>query len=416
MFNISPFLLGLVCDDCGRVFTPGPALLTCPSCGGLLDAGYDLEAIRKSLDLNVLLRRKADVWRWKEFLPLADEADMVRIGSGGSPLIACRQLADWVGVRELWVKYEGMQPTASLKDRSFAVAVSTAKLLGVRQAITYSSGNAAISLAAHASHAGMAGLILVNAWADAAKLGVLNQFAWPIVKIDWTDFAEVESLLSRAVEELGLYSFVNFQNPWRHEAYQTYAFENWLDLGHRTPDHEIHPIGTGGGIFGSWKGWKALRSIGLVSRLPRMHGTQPAVAAAVATAFDAGRSAATPEGNPRDTIAEAIANNIPLGQGRRPLKVAYDSGGTIQAIPEPAIMPALYKLAEEGICAEPAGSTTVAAAKQMAERGIISSQDTVVCTVTASGYKQPYAAAPRPMPVIRPAIGELKKIMERYDQ
>ncbi len=413
MFNLSPYLTGLACDDCGQLWSPGPALLTCPSCGGLLDAKYDLDVIRQVLDLDSILKRKADVWRWKEFLPVHDEADMVRIGSGGSPLIRCRRLAHWAGVKELWVKYEGMQPTASLKDRSFAVAVSTAKRMGVRQAITYSSGNAAISLAAHAAHAGLTCLILVNAWADPAKLGVLNQFSWPIVKIDWTDFTEVESLLAKAVEELGVYSFVNFQNPWRHEAYQTYAFENWIDLDRQAPDHEIHPIGTGGGIFGSWKGWNALRSVGYTSRLPHLHGTQPAVASAVATAFDAGLREATPGGDPRNTIAEAIANNIPLGKGKRPLKVAYESGGSIQAISEEAIMEALYKLGEEGICAEPAGSTTVAAARQMVQHGIIKSSEVVVCTVTASGYKQPYVATARPMPTIHPTIDELKKVLQR---
>lgn len=412
--NLSPYFKFLQCDECGKTFMPDLQILTCPNCRGLLDSKYDLGEIAKTINLGKILERKADVWRWKEFLPIADITEVVKIGSGGSPLIACRKLAEWIGVKELWVKYEGMQPTASLKDRSFAVAVSTAKMLGVQRAITYSSGNAAVSLAAHASATDMTGFILVNAWADLAKLGVLNQFNWPVIKLNWTKFSEVEDMLNLAVTELGLYSFVNFLNPWRHEAYQTYAFENWLDIGRHTPDHEIHPIGTGGGIYGSWKGWNALQQIGFINKLPKMHGTQPALACAVVEAYEKGEKEAKPSGKPKETMAEAIANDIPIGKGKRPLKVVYESGGSLQAVSESSMLEAIYKLGSEGICAEPSGATSVAAGKQMVEKGIISRHETVVCTVTASGYKQPYAVAAKPMPEIGPTITELKNLLSQY--
>jgi len=412
--NLSPYFKFLQCDDCGKTFMPELSLSTCPHCRGLLDSKYDLSEIKKTIRLENILERKADVWRWKEFLPIADVTHAVRIGSGGSPLIACRKLAEWVGVKELWVKYEGMQPTASLKDRSFAVAVSVAKMLGVQRAITYSSGNAAVSLAAHASAAGMTGFILVNAWADLAKLGVLNQFSWPVIKLNWTNFSEVEDMLNLAAVELGLYSFVNFLNPWRHEAYQTYAFENWIDMGRRTPDHEIHPVGTGGGVMGSWKGWNALQKTGFIDKLPKMHGAQPALACAVVKAYENGEKEATPSGKPKETMAEAIANDIPVAKGKRPLKAVYESGGSMQAISEASMTEAIYRLGAEGICAEPSGATSAAAAKQMREKGIISPHETLVCTVTASGYKQPFATTAKPMPEIDASLADLKNLLSHY--
>jgi threonine synthase len=166
---IMPFATELVCDSCGVTFSTDQPILLCGRCGGLLDAHYDYAAIKSALRLDDILRRRPTVWRWREFLPVREEHHQVDIGAGGSPLIPCPHLAEWVGAARLYVKYDGMQPTASLKDRSFAVAVSKAAELGVRDVITYSSGNAAASLAAHVGRAGMKGLILVNAWTEDVK-------------------------------------------------------------------------------------------------------------------------------------------------------------------------------------------------------------------------------------------------------
>src|SRR5689334_1996170 len=163
------FVRELVCDRCHATYSADEPVLLCPGCGGVLDPRYDMEALRSSLSLERILARKPGVWRWREFLPISDETCFVDIGAGGSPLIECPKLSRWIGAK-VYVKYEGQQPTGSLKDRSFAVAVSKAVELGIRGAISYSSGNAAAALGAHASHVGMPGLVLVNAWADPAKL------------------------------------------------------------------------------------------------------------------------------------------------------------------------------------------------------------------------------------------------------
>ena len=407
------FITELVCDHCHASYSHREPILLCRSCGGVLDSRYDLAGIGEAASLDKILARKPGVWRWHEFLPVDDERHFIDIGAGGSPLIECPQLSRWIGA-QVFVKYEGQQPTGSLKDRSFAVAVGKAAELGVRGAITYSSGNAAASLAAHANHIGMRGLILVNAWADRAKLAAIHALGMPIVLLDWRDFREVEELMVHAIRDLGLFAFVNFQNPWRHDGYKTYAYENWLDLGRRIPDHQIHPIGTGGGIFGSWKGYQDLRAIGWTSAIPRLHGTQPAVCASLVTAFRAGKTEAVAEGDPTATIAEAVANNVPLDAGRRPLRAIAATSGHAVAITDDEMRDGIRRLGQEGIFAEPAGASTVWAAKHLATQGTIKAGETVVLQVTATGLKQAEALPVGELPQIQPKNEDLERAVRQW--
>jgi threonine synthase len=407
------FVTGLTCDQCHATYSHREPVLLCPACGGVLDPRYDVESLKQAVALEAILARKPGVWRWREFLPVDDERNFIDIGAGASPLIECPKLSRWIGAR-VFVKYEGQQPTGSLKDRSFAVAVAKAVELGVRGAITYSSGNAAASLAAHANHVGMRGLILVNAWADRAKLAAIHAMGMPIVLLDWSDFREVEKLMSDAIRKLGLFAFVNFQNPWRHDGYKTYAYENWLDLDRCVPDHQIHPIGTGGGIFGSWKGYQDLMALRWSSSMPCLHGTQPAACASVVTAFRNGSMEAVAEGDPTATIAEAVANNVPLDAGRRPLRAIRLSRGQAVAITDDEMRDGICRLGQEGIFAEPAGASTVWAAKHLAQMGVIKPEATVVLTVTASGLKQPEAVTIGKLPRIGTSIEDLERIVNQW--
>ncbi len=403
------FVTDLRCDRCAAVWPHRDPVLLCPACGGVLDAHYDLGAI----SLDRILSSPPGVWRWHELLPVEDARHFVDIGAGDSPLIHCPQLSSWIGAQVL-VKYEGQQPTGSLKDRSFAVAMAKAAELGVRGAITYSSGNAAASFAAHANHIGLPGLILVNAWADRAKLAALYAFGMPVVLLDWSDFRHVEAMMAHAVGVMGIYGFVNFQNPWRHEGYKTYAYENWLDLGRRVPHHQIHPIGTGGGIFGSWKGYRDLIALGWTDSMPRLHGTQPALCASVVTAFRNGAAEASPEGDPTATIAEAVASNLPLDAGRRPLRAIRETGGQAVAITDDEMRDGIRRLGREGIFAEPAGASTVWAAKHLAESGAIRPDETVVLLVTATGLKQPEAVPLAELPRMNATTGDLERIVKQW--
>jgi threonine synthase len=236
----------------------------------------------------------------------------------------------------------------------------------------------------------------------------------PVVLLDWSDFRHVEAMMAHAVGPMGLYGFVNFQNPWRHEGYKTYAYENWLDLGRRVPHHQIHPIGTGGGIFGAWKGYRDLINLGWADSMPRLHGTQPALCASVVTAFRNGAPEAAAEGDPTATIAEAIACNVPLDAGRRPLRVMRETRGQAVAITDDEMRDGIRRLGREGLFAEPAGASTVWAAKHLAQSGDIRPDETVVLLVTATGLKQPEAALLPELPRMTATPEELERIVKQW--
>lgn len=385
------FALGLRCDDCARDFPLDRPLNTCPECGGLLDVQYDLEGIKRTFDPEAVIRRPATVWRWKEFLPVAHERHIVTLGEGGTPLHHCPRLAETLGVRECWVKDETQSPTGSLKDRTFTVAVSKAVELGVRRVVTFTSGNAGASLAAYAAKAGLEALILANEWATTEKLAMLQVYGHPVVKLRWSSFQEVTGMMEAAIRDLGLYQFVNFLNPFRHEGGKSYAYEISLDLGWRVPDRLIQPVGTGGGVYGAWKGYRELKAIGLVDRLPKMTGVQPEAAAPVCVAFQRGERVAGRHGDPSRTIAQSIAGDSVIQGGKRVLDVLYDSGGYGETVTDDEIREGIVLLGREGIFGEPAGGAVVAAARKLARKGIIDPEERIVLVVTGSGLKQPHA-------------------------
>ena len=384
-------LLGLACDDCRAEYSDREPINTCPGCGGLLEAIYDQDQLARRADRTVMRQREHHVWRWKEFLPVRDDRCLVTLGEGGTPLHRCDRLAATVGVGALYVKDDTIGPTGSLKDRSFAVAIGKALELGIRRAVTYTSGNAGGSFAAYCARAGLQALILVNEWTTEEKLAMMQVYGHPVIKLRWKSFAEVTALLARINQDLALYQFTNFFNPFRHEGMKTYAYEVAEALGWRAPDRMVHPIGTGGGIHGAWKGFRELQRLGWIDRLPKMTGVQPEATPAIVRAFREGRDRAEPCGDVRATIAQSIAADAPLGGGRRALRSIRESGGTAEAVSDAEIREAIALLGREGIFAEPAGASSVAAAKKLARTGEIGSGETVVCVVTGSGLKQPHA-------------------------
>ncbi|HEX2988773.1 MAG TPA: pyridoxal-phosphate dependent enzyme, partial [Chloroflexota bacterium] len=247
------------------------------------------------------------------------------------------------------------------------------------------------------------------------KLAMLQVYGHPVVKLKWNSFSEVTGMMEAAIRDLGMYQFVNFLNPFRHEGGKTYAYEISLDLGWRVPDRLIQPIGTGGGVYGAWKGYKELHAIGLVDRLPRMTGVQPEAAAPVCMAFQRGERTAGRHGDPRQTIAQSIAGDSVIQGGRRVLDALYDSGGYGETVSDEEIRAGIALLGSEGIFGEPAGGAVVAAAKKLVRKGIIDPGERIVLVVTGTGLKQPHAVQdyfPEPE-VMQASPGDLESLVKR---
>lgn len=381
----------LVCDACGREFSLREPLTTCPSCGGLLEVQYDTAAMRQGIRSVAANDRLHSIWRYRSFFPEMSDESIVSLGEGCTPLVHSVHLGRKIGIPNLYFKNDTMMPTGSFKDRGFSLAVSYARDLRIERGFTYSSGNAGASFSAYSARSGFRALVCVEYVASDTKKAMIHLYGAQTAVLEFEHFEEISAMLDRASRELGLYQFVNFINPIRHEAMKTYAYEIYEDLG-RAPDAMFHPVGTGGGLWGAYKGYKELSMLGMTDRVPRMFAVQPAVTAHFREAYRKGLKEAGPYGDPSKTIAQSIAADSPLQGGRRILKAVYESNGAAMGVTEEEILSAMLDLAHEGIAAEPASAASVAAVKQAAAQGLLSEKDTVVCVITGSGLKQPAAA------------------------
>jgi len=351
--------VALSCDDCGHSQPLGRAVTLCRGCGGLLEYRYDLG---KAGDVAgyAAANRALGMWRWRAlFPPVADDA-LTTLGEGDTPLISAGRLGKRMGLPHLWLKNDAMMPTGSFKDRGFSLAISVARTHGLTGGFTYSSGNAGASFAAYAARAGMQATVFVEAAANETKVATISLYGARVYRLHYETSAQIFNALDMLARS-GTYSFVNFINPVRHEAMKTYAYEICERLDWRAPDVMVHPVGTGGGLWGAWKGFQELRELGLIDHLPRMIGVQPAVCAPIVEAIAHGRDWAVPTGDASRTIAQSMAGDSMIHGGRRVLRAIRESGGTAIGATEAEIADAIVQLAAEGIAAEPSAAAPLAA-------------------------------------------------------
>lgn len=387
---MSNYATSMICDKCGTEFSVREPLTTCSKCGGLLEVNYDLTAMKAGIREISGDKKYPSMWRYRQFFPEVEEKNIVTLGEGCTPLVKSVHLAKKLGIENLYFKNDTLMPTGSFKDRGFSLAVSYAKELGVKRGFTYSSGNAGSSFAAYSSRGQFNALVLVEYTANETKRAMIQLYGMKTAILNYDNFEQISNMLEQAVKKLGMYQFVNFINPIRHEAMKTYAYEITETLGY-APDAMFHPVGTGGGIWGAWKGYNELEQLGFIEKPPKMFGVQPAATAHFKIAFDKGLKIAGAFGDCTKTIAQSIASDSPIQGGARVLKAIYDSGGAAMAVEDDDILEAMRDLAREGIAAEPSSASTVAAFKQAYNNGLIKSNETVICVITGSALKQPSA-------------------------
>ncbi len=396
-------VIELNCDDHGHRASLDEPVNLCPVCGSLMEYRYDLEMLPKDFAELAARRRAEGMWRWRDIFPLPANAAVVSLGEGDSPLIDVDPLASLVGVRRLLVKNDAMMPTGSFKDRGFSLSVSHAWHLGVRAGFTYSSGNAGASFAAYAARAGMRAHVFVEEAANASKVAAISLHGAQVHQLTYGSSTEIFTALD-VLARGGDYAFVNFVNPVRHEAMKTYAYEICESLDWEVPDVMVHPVGTGGGLWGAWKGFVELRELGLINRLPRMVGVQAAACAPLVDAFDRGSSRTDRHGDASRTMAQSIAGDSMIDGGRRVLKAIRDSGGAAIAVGEEELRDAVLRLGHVGVAAEPSAGAPLAALLRAKEQGHVTRSETVVAVVTGSALKQPgslTALVPPPRGTVR---------------
>lgn len=403
-----------ICDDCSLAHPLNELVTLCPSCGGLLEVEYDLDLAADLRD-QALKGRGDGMWRWRKLLPLPGTMSPVTLGEGDSPLLETPDLARRLKIKKLFVKNDGLMPTGSFKDRGFALAVSFAKHLGERTGFTYSSGNAGAAFAAYCTRAGIDATVFVEAGANDAKVALITLHMASVFRLDYSSSTEIYEALSE-LSRRGHYSYVNFINPIRHEAMKVYAYEICESLNWKAPDVVVHPVGTGGGLWGAWKGFLELRELGIINQLPRMIGVQPAACAPLADAFETGRTETRRVGEASRTIAQSIAGDSMLQGGRRVLRAIRDSGGAALGVDEEAIIQAIRELGAAGVGAEPSAAVSYAALQSARRDGWIGGKDRVVSVITGAALKQPGSlldAAPAVIGRVQAQANAMEQTMKR---
>jgi len=339
--------------------------------------------------------------RYRKYLPVGKNTPVVTLQEGNTPLLPARYLSQLLGKGcTVYLKYEGLNPTGSFKDRGMTMAISKACEEGSRAVICASTGNTSASAAAYAARAGLRCIVLIPSGAIA--LGKLSQaliHGAQVLAVDGNFDAALE--LVKSISADYPITLVNSLNPYRIEGQKTASFEICDTLG-AAPDFQAMPVGNAGNITAYWKGYKEYKAAGKTARLPRMLGFQASGSAPIVK----GRPIKNPE-----TIATAIRIGNPASW-KQAENARDESGGLIDMVSDAQILQAYRILAaKEGVFAEPASCASVAGLLLLAKRGYFKKDSRIVCILTGHGLKDPDRAiktVPKPK-VIKPDMGAILK-------
>jgi threonine synthase len=402
---------GFKCLECARTFSASEIKYVCLNCGGNLDVLYDYEQIARRVSQSTLAAdRNFTIWRYRALLPIAESAPVPPLSVGWTPLYDAPRLAAEFGVRQLLVKDDGRNPTASFKDRPSALAVVKAQEIGAMVATTASSGNAGAALAGMCASVGMKSVIFVPATTPAAKVAQLQIYGATVVLVEGS-YEQACELCLAASERFDWYQRTTGYNAFTAEGKKTAAFEIAEQLNWQVPDRVIVGVGDGNIIGGLWKGFCDLRQLGWIDRLPKLTGVQAAGAAPLVAAVNG-------DGVIRPVEGKTIADGINVGDprdGTRAIRAMRDSGGGAIAVSDEEIIAAIPRLAQTtGVFSEPGAAAAFAGFAKLRESGAIQSDESVVLVITGSGLKDINTArrsVGKPLH-IQPDHSELDKLLE----
>lgn len=367
---------------CGKEYGDREILYTCPSCGSLLEIIISPPLV----SLAQMAERPLGVWRYREFLSIERGTEIISLDEGGTPLYRCEKLARWAGVRSLYIKYEGGNPTGSFKDRGMTMGVTKAKSLGSRAVACASTGNTSASLSAYAARAGLTCYVILPAGKVAmGKLAQALMHGAKVISVKG-NFDEALKLVMDLSIKMGIY-LLNSVNPWRLEGQKTLAFEVVDQLGH-IPELLAVPMGNCGNISAIWKGFKEFRAASLTASSPRMYGIQAEGASPVVNMLRKGADKFEPVLNP-ETVATAIRIGNPVNWPKA-VNAIRESDGLFEAVSDNEIIEAQRLIAYlEGIGVEPASAASVAGIKRAVDGGLLGRDTEAVCVCTGHLLKDP---------------------------
>ena len=382
------YIKGYRCTLCGKFFPYGEVDLTCPVCGekGILDVEYDYDALKKVLTKDYFKNNHDySMWRYAPLMGIKEDHihEMLRIG--WTPLVKSFNLAKELGLKELYIKDDGLNPSGSSKDRASGVAVLKAIEAGAKVISCSSTGNAASSCACHAAHMGLPAVIFVPKRAPIGKLTQISLYDATLVVVDG-DYKAAFRLSKEAINKYGWYNRNAAINPFMVEGKKTVSLEIAEQLNFKPTDWVVVSVGDGCTIGGVYKGFNELFKLGLIDRVPRILGVQSTGCEPFVVASKNHEPLKECEEN---TIADSIAVGIPRNPVKALRAVEYSKGAWI-SVPDTEIIEAMSLLGrKEGIFGEPAGVAGVAGLRKALKEGIISKDESVTVIVTGNGLKDP---------------------------
>jgi len=377
----------LTCIECGADY-PLTYRLECARCHGLLELRYDIGRLRA---LGPEVFSGSGLWRYAPVLPIADPAHRLTLGEGGTPLLDCPRLAAELGVRRLLLKFDGPNPTGTVKDRSSATAVAAALRFGYRATSVVSSGNAGSSIAAYSARAGLPSLIFAYERASAPKL--LHMAATTANLIIYKGvYDDLITVWDRLVEERLFFDCGASRNAYKQEGKKTLAYEIAEQSGWRAPDVVVAPAAVGETFIATHRGFGELERLGWIPRRPSMVAAQAARADAITRAWR-GKQPLEPV-KIGYTVAEGLAAGNPGRKGEWVLRILNETGGVAGAAEDEEILETQALLARtEGIWAGPTGVAALAVLRRLlAERAI--DPDATICVILSETGLKTEAAAP----------------------
>ncbi|MDH3397390.1 MAG: threonine synthase [Acidimicrobiia bacterium] len=411
---------GLVCVICGTAYPAEEAGYVCPDHDneGILDVRYDYDLVASRISKESLRdERDTTMWRYRPLLPMAPDAAVPPLTVGGTPTYDAPRLARTLGIARVWVKDEGRQPTASLKDRASAMAIVKASEAGAEVVTTASTGNAAAALSGLSASIGQKNVIFVPETAPQAKIAQLLAYGSTVALVKGT-YGDAFDLCMEAAAEFGWYNRNTGFNPYMTEGKKTAGLEILEQLDWNVPDAIFVSVGDGSIIGGVHKAMKDALALGWIDHSPRIYGIQSAGSDYLVQAFESGEDVLTKAPIWADTIADSISADLPRDRIKA-MAAVIETDGAYLRVSDEAILAAVPTLARgSGVFAEPAGAAAYAGLVAAVDRGLIGPTDVVVVLSTGSGLKDiasamkaVTAAGTEPM-VVEPTLEALKKAME----
>ncbi|GIF66708.1 threonine synthase [Asanoa ishikariensis] len=383
------FLTHLSCPRCGAEHD-SEALTNLCSCGSPLLARYDLDAVRAAVTPASLAGRSADLWRYRELLPVRDNTHRVTLGEGWTPLWSADRFGAAIGLDRLLVKDEGLVPTGSFKARGAAVGVSRARELGARHVAMPTNGNAGAAWATYAARGGLRSTIAMPLGAPMITRNEVIAAGGELILVDGL-IGDAGKLIAEVVASSAgdVFDAGTLREPYRLEGKKTMGYEICEQLGWRVPDVIIYPTGGGVGLIGIHKALGELRELGWIGdKVPRLVAVQSTGCAPIVRAFEAGERRVSPWPDAR-TVAFGITVPAPLGD-ELILDALADTGGTAIAVDDAEILADLRAFgAAEGLLLCPEGAACLTAARLLRSSGWLASTDEVVVLNTGAGIKYP---------------------------